>query len=55
MEGRTIADMFFEAVERILSGNFDHVVVAGDFSDDRSGGDGWDEGIGFRQSGDMVG
>ena len=47
-----VADVVFEIVFRVLARQFNHVIVAGDFGDDRSGGNfadfvvGFDEGVG---------
>lgn len=45
MKSGTVADMLFETVFGVFRSEIDHVAIASDFSDDRSGGNFRDEKI----------
>ena len=49
-----VADVLIEAVLGILGGEIHHIMVAGDFSNDRSGGDFADFVVGFDAGGDVA-
>ena len=53
--GGAVADVFLETVAGIFCGEFGHIAVAGDFGNDRGGGNFLDEEIGLLEQGDLAG
>lgn len=55
MCGSSIADMAIKAVFWVFIGERNHILIAGDFGDNRGGGNGGDFSIGFNKSGGVIG
>ncbi len=51
MSAGAVTDVFIETVVGVFVGKVYHIVVAGDFGDDGSGGDGANFAVGFDESG----